>query len=687
MRRRGNVVILGLCLWLVSPAGVAWAFTQVYVDAAGACDGLTPCFTTIQDGVNHAGPGPDESTVFVFPGMYPESIDLSLMGSAIASTPASLAIINFALTQVVGPATAPATTAAGAAASPGGLPSKLQDLIERARAAALATLPAPLPGAPPTNPGAGMGVADVLVNPAAGPAIFHSAPAFPGNMMRATLSLAGLTVKSVTDGIRLPKINGEVSLSFITADDNGGRGLTVGVATVMMPFPPDEDLSATAIHAHGNAGAGIVATADGRIDLFAVSADGNGAQGIKLTAGDEIRLVAVPTDFLPGLTLPPTTANDNAATGIDIDSKNGAFLGPLVEGPTGTFLAVLEANRNGGLGVDIENVSETVALFGVMANRNREGVRILTQEDVFVVASDASDNTVDDGFDVTSTAMGSMGDPFPGIEAFFAIVSANRNATAGFSITLPNAAVLVAGSTAIMNADGVRLVDLGPGALSQVTGNILCSNTASGLRLLDNVTVDAEGNWWGDVTGPFHAVKNPGGLGNPVVDGSSGGGAGDVDFIPFIDTITPGQSPSTTVNQNVFVEFQFSGGNGTVFLGAPPEFSSLIDLLGFLAFETPLALTTNNGQLVDEDETGTTVHSFVNRPNGVMRVRLQGATPGIATITLDGPCNLDSSATIRLNPFVAPLLSPAVLVALAVGLAVLGIASRRHGRRRPLGDA
>ncbi len=37
--------------------------------------------------------------------------------------------------------------------------------------------------------------------------------------------------------------------------------------------------------------------------------------------------------------------------------------------------------------------------------------------------------------------------------------------------------------------------------------------------------VDAMNNWWGDVSGPYHLVENPGGLGNPVSD--------NVQFIPW----------------------------------------------------------------------------------------------------------------------------------------------------------
>jgi len=40
------------------------------------------------------------------------------------------------------------------------------------------------------------------------------------------------------------------------------------------------------------------------------------------------------------------------------------------------------------------------------------------------------------------------------------------------------------------------------------------------------VTVDADSNWWGDATGPYHPVANPGGLGNAVSD--------YVDFDPWL---------------------------------------------------------------------------------------------------------------------------------------------------------
>jgi parallel beta-helix repeat protein len=50
--------------------------------------------------------------------------------------------------------------------------------------------------------------------------------------------------------------------------------------------------------------------------------------------------------------------------------------------------------------------------------------------------------------------------------------------------------------------------------------NTICGHSPNyGVRNIDpSVTVDATNNWWGDPTGPYHAVLNPGGLCNPVSD-------------------------------------------------------------------------------------------------------------------------------------------------------------------------
>ncbi len=58
-----------------------------------------------------------------------------------------------------------------------------------------------------------------------------------------------------------------------------------------------------------------------------------------------------------------------------------------------------------------------------------------------------------------------------------------------------------------------------------INDNNIFDNTPYGVRNTDpGITINAEDNWWGDATGPYHAT-NPGGLGDTVSD--------YVDFIPW----------------------------------------------------------------------------------------------------------------------------------------------------------
>lgn len=65
-----------------------------------------------------------------------------------------------------------------------------------------------------------------------------------------------------------------------------------------------------------------------------------------------------------------------------------------------------------------------------------------------------------------------------------------------------------------------------------VNYNKILDNTTYGAENTDAATLDAEKNWWGDATGPYHASDNPSGLGNAV--------SNNVDFIPWYTTETMG---------------------------------------------------------------------------------------------------------------------------------------------------
>jgi parallel beta-helix repeat protein len=60
--------------------------------------------------------------------------------------------------------------------------------------------------------------------------------------------------------------------------------------------------------------------------------------------------------------------------------------------------------------------------------------------------------------------------------------------------------------------------------------NNIYNNINYGARNFDpGIILDAENNWWGDATGPYHATLNPSGLGNKVSD--------NVDFDPWLNYI------------------------------------------------------------------------------------------------------------------------------------------------------
>ncbi len=170
-------------------------------------------------------------------------------------------------------------------------------------------------------------------------------------------------------------------------------------------------------------------------------------------------------------------------------------------------------------------------------------------------------------------------------------------------------------------------------------GGVICGNFA-GLGMYTERNGDAEANWWGVASGPTHP-SNPGGTGDEIWDGSNKA-SGAVDYTPWIDaldasaTVDPVEAGTPTV-----VSFQISGAGGTVFMGPGP---------GDLSGTPPFTVTTNNGTLADADETASTVHSFINQADGVLSVTLTPGLAGTATVTLDGPCGLDTQLAVVVEP-------------------------------------
>jgi hypothetical protein len=61
-----------------------------------------------------------------------------------------------------------------------------------------------------------------------------------------------------------------------------------------------------------------------------------------------------------------------------------------------------------------------------------------------------------------------------------------------------------------------------------ISGNDIYNNVGFGVCNVDTtIIVSADSNWWGDATGPYHPIANPGGLGDSVSD--------YVDFNPWLN--------------------------------------------------------------------------------------------------------------------------------------------------------
>jgi len=291
-----------LAILLILPVGrstqLVRAATPVYADAASSCATLTPCFTTIQEAVNNAGPAPAE--VFVFPGTYAESVDLSLMGSDIAGSAGDLTL-----------------TTVNASGTP----------------------------APST----------VTVSPAAGQA-FQAGCTFPGSITIdgfTVLSLdtdgidlctdGDITIKNVTangndsDGIRVDADPGNVTITNVTANGNSGGGVNANAF--------EGNLTVSGSTANDNVGSeGFDLEADGTITVTGSTANGNlDAEGFEL---DNDGTVTVTDSHASGnfdegfdidattgdVTVNDSTANDNGDDGFDIDAGSATITNSTANG-------------------------------------------------------------------------------------------------------------------------------------------------------------------------------------------------------------------------------------------------------------------------------------------------------------------------------------------------------------------
>ena len=520
-------LVLGLLLLALtvaafaSRAGPAAAATPVYADGAGTCNSLTPCFTTIQEAVNNAGPAPAE--VNVFPGTYNESVSVDDMGIAIAGAPGTITLrtVNASGAPAPGTATVIGTTS------------------------------------------------EAFQTPLGN---------YPGNV-----TIDGFVVAaSLGDAISV-EVDGDVTIANVTADGSiatSGHGIDVFSSS---------GITVTNSSAHDQVADGFRMDTGGSVAITNSTANDNGDNGFQVDATGSI-------------TVTGSTANGNDDEGFDLNASGD--------------LTVSNSVANGTVDDDgLEGDGANTTITNFTANNNfDEGIEVAASGNLLVDRVTTIGNG-DDGIDV---------------EAVFTEVSSVANVTVRNSNTQNN------------GADGIEFLEFGDvltGA-GLVDGNIICGN-GSGIELNTDVTIDAEGNWWGAATGPTHP-NNPAGTGDEVLD-SANLASGTVDFDPFVNTVS-GTAAAATVGQSSSVSFQFSGGSGTVFLGQGP---------GNPNEAPPFSLTTNNGTLTSSTGTAATVTESINQPNGTLSVTLKPSATGAAAVTVTGPCGL--TGTANLNAAAAPV--------------------------------
>ena len=356
---------------------------------------------------------------------------------------------------------------------------------------------------------------------------------------------------------------------------------------------------------------------------------------------------------IDGVTITETTANDSSSTGINLnagahlsnshvtDSRASSNLTHGISLSASADLTYTEATGNTASGNSSDGVHLNAGDRHTRKRRSADNTASGNSRGIYLNAGDfLIDATL-----TNNTATGNSGDGLhlnAGDDNTGATITNNTVVGSGDEGIYANAGdnlqdIEVRGNLVTGSVEfGVFLIDwTGTATSRHVNGNIICSNSGGGLDLANNLTEDAEGNWWGDWSGPTHP-NNPGGSGDLVEDGANGG-SGTIDYDPWIDTIVISGGPATEGVPSDLT-FQFSGGSGTVFLGQGPG-----DLNGagrlHLAPRTTACSTSSQG-------TGATVHEFINQPNGTLKVTLTPDDESDATVTITGPCWLEESVIV-----------------------------------------
>ena len=517
----------------------------IYVDPALACAGRTPCFATIQEGVRNAMPG---ALVNVFPADYAESVDIGLMGDAIGGPLDDLTLRTVNGAAIPTPGTASIMPASGAGIFNSVAPFTGDLSIDGF------TIQSP--------DDSGIEVAiEGTVNLSHLVCDGNQEFGFVADLRSGDVNVTDSSFSNnESAGLQFATAN-NVNFERVTANGNGDDGAafvaTGNVRVSESTFNENKDDN------------GLVFVTDGDVDFERVTASSNVEFGANFVAGGNVRIYESHFDdskdqiglaFVSegDVSLEEVTALRNAESGATFVLQGNLYIGHasfndnqsgdglLFQGAVDVTFERVNADRNadngarflasgnvsishssfsenkGGTGLSIIN-AVNVTLEQVVADGNRDDGAALVLAgggSMRVADSSFSDNTNGTGLTIVG-----------GARLEVARIVASRNGDDGLvDVGVENATIV--GSRFEDNAgDGVILVPSTSSGEFVLRCNDIAGN-ARGLVVAGNVAVLAENNYWGSPSGPTHP-SNPAGTGDSIVDGANGG-AGTVDFIPFL---------------------------------------------------------------------------------------------------------------------------------------------------------
>ncbi|MEO8457695.1 MAG: right-handed parallel beta-helix repeat-containing protein [Chloroflexota bacterium] len=420
-----------------------------------------------------------------------------------------------------------------------------------------------------------------------------------------TTGAASITVRNVTssdaddDGIEVKaQDSGNVTLSHLTTNNNGHRGIYAEGFTVTV----------TSVTANGNLlpgfGDGLTIHA-GSAMISDVEAESNGDDGLDVEAEGGITIddVGLTSNTHGGavltgdpITITNSTGSANGGTGFEL-------VGP-------STIAMTQASGNGGDGFTQSNGRFDGSNFVAESNTGN-GIHISSEFQSDIAQGTFSQNGLNGIF-----AEGKVGGTIPALSVIDSVVKDNTN-------------------------NGILLDRANPGGPFGIHQNIICGNDNGGLDINSpNAVIDAEGNWWGSVTGPTHET-NPGGTGDKIFDGAPA--RGTVDFVQWISQIeaTEVAQPAAAVGVENALVFVFTTEDRAWQIHDGP--GSTLKL-------GPFVVGTDNGTIRIGDQTGTQLAGRIS--NSQLRVGVIADHAGDATITLTEPCGgeFPKTITVRSGP-------------------------------------